>query len=277
MKMGGAFESLPPMPKPVLYLIMCVSGTGPLWFIQMLWAFSVLLVIFRKIDKDRLWSFCGRGEHGCACPVCVNYLGCGKHRKCSVHNSVPIRDLRHRIFYRIFCFVSRRSDETAEKFRMPLGAAAIILGTAFVIVYWGAPYAEHTVLDTPLCNFYAWLAVLAILAFMKRHGNIENAFTRFMNKMAWGLYLFHYVPLSVCAFYLYGVNIPPFFKYVLTAIAAFSGGILLYEISSRIPVLRRVVCGMILKNGRTTRGKYDLRGYAVVYKNQPIQKLCGIL
>ena len=143
--------------------------------------------------------------------------------------------------------------ERAEKFRLPLGAAAIILGTAFVIVYWGAPYAEHTVLDTPLCNFYAWFAVLGILAFMKRHGNIENAFTRFMNKKAWGLYLFHYMPLSVCAFYLYGVNIPPFFKYVLTAIAAFSGGILLYEIMSRIPVLRRVVCGIDTKKRADNR------------------------
>ena len=37
MLIGGAFEQMVNVPKPVLFLIMCVSGTGPLWYIQMLW------------------------------------------------------------------------------------------------------------------------------------------------------------------------------------------------------------------------------------------------
>lgn len=48
IKMSGAYESIASLPKPVPYLIMSVSGIGPLWFIQMLWLFSVLLIIFRK-------------------------------------------------------------------------------------------------------------------------------------------------------------------------------------------------------------------------------------
>lgn len=253
MKIGGAFESLPPMPKLILYLIMCVSGVGPLWFIQMLWAFSVLLVMIRKTDKDRLWNICGRVNT--AVPGLIALIIWGAANIGNVPYITVYRFGIYGIGYFIGYFVLSHGEvtERAEKFHLPLGAAAVVLGTAFVIAYWGTPYAEHTVLDTPLCSFYAWFAVLAILAFMKRYGNIENAFTRFMNKKAWGLYLFHYVPLSACAFYLYGVNIPPFFKYVSVATAAFAGGILLYEIMRRIPVLRQVVCGIECKKQANNR------------------------
>ena len=44
------------VPKPVLFLIMCVSGTGPLWYIQMLWLFSVILIWIRRIEKDRIYN-----------------------------------------------------------------------------------------------------------------------------------------------------------------------------------------------------------------------------
>ena len=35
--------------QPALYFLWVVSGTGPLWFIQDLWLFSLLLLLIRKI------------------------------------------------------------------------------------------------------------------------------------------------------------------------------------------------------------------------------------
>lgn len=58
MLIGGAFSHMGALPKPVLYLIMSVSGTGPLWFIQLLWFFSVMLIVIRKIEKNRLLCLC---------------------------------------------------------------------------------------------------------------------------------------------------------------------------------------------------------------------------
>ena len=57
MLIGGAFEQMSAVPKPVLYLIMSVSGTGVLWYLQLLWVFSILLVLIRKIEKDRLYKY----------------------------------------------------------------------------------------------------------------------------------------------------------------------------------------------------------------------------
>ena len=53
---GGGLEQMAAVPKPVLFIIMAVSGIGPLWYIQMLWIFSVLLIWVRRVEKDRLWK-----------------------------------------------------------------------------------------------------------------------------------------------------------------------------------------------------------------------------
>ena len=43
-KIAGGFESLMQAPVVIRYLIIVVSGTGVLWFIQVLWVYSLLLV-----------------------------------------------------------------------------------------------------------------------------------------------------------------------------------------------------------------------------------------
>ena len=48
IKLGGGLAYIP---AALVYPISVISGTGPLWFIQMLFLFSCLLVLLRKIDK----------------------------------------------------------------------------------------------------------------------------------------------------------------------------------------------------------------------------------
>ena len=51
--MGGAMDTIP---KPLLYPISVLSGIGPLWFVQLLFLFSAILVLIRRIDRnDRLF------------------------------------------------------------------------------------------------------------------------------------------------------------------------------------------------------------------------------
>ena len=53
---GGGWEAMPAdMPIIAKYLIAVISGTGPLWFIQDLYLFSLLLLVVRKVfDADRV-------------------------------------------------------------------------------------------------------------------------------------------------------------------------------------------------------------------------------
>jgi len=121
---------------------------------------------------------------------------------------------------------------------------AAVLGAANVWVYYGQNYAVEPVVNSPLSIAYAWFACLSILGLMKRYGNRTSAFAGWMNRKSWGLYIFHYLPLSACALALRNTGIPGVWIYILSGAAAFLGAWLLYEVISRIPVLRWCVLGI---------------------------------
>ena len=133
-----------------------------------------------------------------------------------------------------------------EKYWWLYSALAVISCILFVTVYWGKPYPEHEVLDTALCNAFAWFGTLGVLAFMKKWGGFENSFSKWMCKKSWGIYIFHYLPLAVCAWYLklYVPQMPALVVYLLVTIAGFGGAIILNEVISRIPVLRWCILGI---------------------------------
>ncbi len=57
MTISDAFSTLPDtVPAALLYLIMALSGTGVLWFIQLLWLFSMLLALVRKLERGKLYA-----------------------------------------------------------------------------------------------------------------------------------------------------------------------------------------------------------------------------
>ena len=57
---AGVFEGIPGVVK---YVIMAISGIGPLWFIQLLWLLCLVLLLVRKLDKnDTFWTWCGKAN-----------------------------------------------------------------------------------------------------------------------------------------------------------------------------------------------------------------------
>ena len=251
MRMGGALEQMTMVPKPVIYIIMCVSGTGVLWFIQLLWMFSLLLVVIRKIEKDRFYKLCKKSNVIVLLLLAIVIWGAAQ-----ILNTPMVVVYRFGIYgvsFLIGYFVLSHDSvmERLSKVWIPLVVAAVILMICFCICYWQKPYAEHVVMDTPLCNAYAWIATLAILAFMSKFGNFDNAFCRFMNRQSWGLYIFHYLPLAACAWYfhIYSPDMPAPIVYLITGAAAFVGAYILNAVISRVPVVRWCVLGIKKRRG----------------------------
>ena len=246
MLISGAFDSMGNVPKPVLFLIMAVSGSGPLWYIQMLWLFSILLIFIRRIEKDRFYNICSKTNVVIALIMTVLI-----YASAQILNTPIIVVYRFGIYgmgFFIGYFVMSHDEvmERLEKCWIGLVVLAVISCIAFVIIYWGESYADHVVLDTVLCNVYAWLGVLGILSFMKKWGGFKNRFTEWMCKKSWGLYVFHYLMIALSAYYLrkYCPFLAPVIVYLIVAIAGFFGAYLLNEIISRIPVLRWCVLGI---------------------------------
>lgn len=246
MLISGAFNDFGAVPKPILFIIMCLSGTGVLWFIQMLWLFSVILKLVRKIEKDKLYNLCKKTNVVILILFVVLVFGSAQ-----ILNTPVVTVYRFGIYglgFFIGYFVLSH-DEVMEK----LGKLwwlftllAVISCIAFTVLYWGKSYPDHEVVDTVLCNVYAWFGTLGVLAFMKKWGNFENSFSKWMIKKSWGLYIFHYLPIAVSAWYItqYVPQMPVALVYILVTISGFLGAFLLNELISRIPFLRWCVLGI---------------------------------
>lgn len=246
MLIGGAFEHMSAVPKPVLFLIMCVSGTGPLWYIQLLWVFSILLLVIRKIEKDRLWRLCKDAGIVIALLLTVVIYGAAQ-----ILNTPIIVVYRFGIYgagFLIGYFVFSHDEvmDRLEKNWSLLSVLAAASGALFVVVYWGQSYPDHVVLDTFVCNLFAWCGTLGVLAFMKKWGGFENHFTNWMKKQSFGLYVFHYLPIAVSAWYLkmYAPQLSPLIIYLLVGVSGFAGAFLLNSIISKIPIIRWCVLGV---------------------------------
>lgn len=246
MSISYAFETMPStMPKVILYFIMAMSGTGVLWYIQLLWIFCLVLALIRKLEKGKLFIKCERTT-----PIILVMLGILVWGSAQILNTPIIVVYRFGIYgccflLGYFIFAHDAVIERLSKYWHILTIIAIALGCGYVYCYFGENYAVEPVVNSPFSIAYGWLAVLAIFAVIKKWGNFANSFTKWMAKKSFGLYIFHYLPLSVVAYFLNRyTNVSALPSYLLAGVASFAGGYLLYEIISRVPLLRWCVLGI---------------------------------
>lgn len=252
---GGGFKDIALLPKPILWIILCVSGTGVLWYIQLLWLYCMILVLIRKIEKDRLYNIGGKVN----VPILLALTFV-------IYGAAQILNTPIVIVYRIGIYGAGffigyfilSHDEVMER----LGNCWILMSVlfvassvAFTVMFYGKlPYVEHVVLDTLMCNVYAWLGVLGVLSFMKKWGGFKNPFSEWMCRRSWGLYVFHYLFIAMTAWnlHIYAPTLDPVIVYLLTGIAGFAGAYLLNELISAIPVLRWCILGISKDKGHKT-------------------------
>lgn len=245
MLISDAFHTMPDtIPGFAMYFIMAVSGTGVLWFIQMLWIFSILLALIRKYEKGRLYALGGKANTFTMVLLVIPVYLSGL-----VLNTPVICVYRFGIygftfFLGYFVFAHEKVTDHISRYRIPLLAGTVFLGGVYLFTHYGDNYAVMPAVNCIPAVVYGWSACLTIIGCMKKWGNTMPAFTSFLSKRSFGLYVFHYLPLSATAYALRNfTSISPLFIYLLTGLAAFAGSLLLYEIISRIPVLRWCILG----------------------------------
>lgn len=245
MSMGDGIEMTQTLPAPIAFLIMCLSGIGVLWYIQVLWILSMLLLLVRKIEKDRLWKLGGKTNI-----IVILFMAIPVWAAGLILNTPIIVVYRFGLygllfFLGYFVFSHEEVIERLKKYFVLFLVPAITLGILFCIFNFGKVYAEAPINRSPLFTTYAWFACMAILGGMAKYGDFENAFTRFMSKKSFGLYVFHYLGISMVAILLVKPGyITPVWAYLLSTVAAFALAFALYEIISRIPVYRWMVLGI---------------------------------
>ena len=251
MSFGNAFEELSKagVPGPVIFMIMVASGSGVLWFCHLLWIYSLILVLIRKIEKGRLLKL------GAKTPLWMVLLFFFPAWGASQILNTPIVPVYRIAYYFVFFMLGYyvfSNDEVIEKlkkFAVPFIVAGSALCIAFAIIYFwmqnGANYAEKPVNVGPLYVACSYFGSLAMIAGFARFGDIRNRFTEWMSKRSFGLYVFHYLGISSMALiFAKSGLLPAPLCYIISLIAGFAFGYGLYEIISRIPFYRWAVLGI---------------------------------
>lgn len=126
-----------------------------------------------------------------------------------------------------------------------LCAAAAALGPVYLWHSWGKNYAVAPNVNSPLAIAYGWAACLAVFGGMKRWGDRTGPVAAFLARHSFGLYVCHYLALSaaayglVCCLHWRGAVV-----YLLSAVAAYGGGLALYAVLRHVPVVRYCVFGI---------------------------------
>lgn len=248
--MGADPGVLDAVPVVIRYLIYVLSGTGPLWFIQMLFVFSLLLVGIRALDKnDKLWTLGGRA--GIPVLVLLVVIVWGGAQILNMPVLTTYRFGIYGVCYLLgyFVFSHEEVEERVERMRIPALLVTAVLGVCYVISYYGESYVTPECLKSPLVNAYLWAAILAILGCGRAWCNRRNRFTDNMTRTSFGLYIVHYpIVLAVCIVLYRYTNLPHLLNYFLAWLVELPLSFLVYEVLRRIPVIRFLVLGVKKEN-----------------------------
>ena len=246
----GSFAGMPGVAK---YFMYAISGTGPLWFIQDLWLFSLLLLLIRKLDpKNRFHQWCGKLNI-----VWIILLGIlfWAGEQLIIQNPRPesadgLYNLYKPLFYLVpflmgyFVFSHEDVQEKVGNAWIPLLACAVVAGGVLIGTTFGQDNTTPQYLGSPLNCLYGWLMCLGMLGWFKARFNRTSAFATYMTKCSFGLYILHYTVIASLGYMLkVYTQLPPWAMYVILTVAVFTITPLLYEIIRRIPFIRWCVLG----------------------------------
>ena len=226
------------------FLIMCLCGTGVLWFNQVLWINSLILKLILKFEKNKLLNYFSNINF-----IKLLSLGFGLWLSAQILYT-PIVVYRFGIYgyaYLLgyFVFSHQENIQYLESNYIFLSFISIILGISYIYKYYGQNYALPEIFGSVLSVSYSWFMCLTILGIGKKFYDKEYSFTKFMRKYSYGIYIFHYLFLSSTAYYLHKyTKLYPLIQYVVVTISSFIGSILLYSIMSKIPFIRWCVLGI---------------------------------
>ena len=244
MQLSGAFNKIE-VPRLMLYPIMAISGTGVLWFVQTLWLFSMALALIRHFEKGKFYSLCGKVNLIIAIALVIPV-----YASSFVLNTPIIVAYRFGIYAMTFLlgyFVFAHDEviERISKWNIPLMIVTAFLGGVYLYMHFGDNYAENPTFNSVPAIAYAWSACLTVLGSAYRWYNRQTKISSFMTKRSYGLYIFHYLPLSASAYLLTKyTELSSLPVYIIVFVCGFAGGLFLNEIMSKIPFIRWAVIGI---------------------------------
>ena len=242
------------LPLVVKYLVMSISGIGPLWFIQLLWLLCIVLLLIRLLDtKDKLWEWCGKANSLAIIVIGALLFWAGEQTM--IQEPRPesldgLLNLYKPLFYLVpflmgyFVFSHDKVQAQMAKIWKLLMACAVISGVVLIVTTFGENNTSPQYLGSPLNCLYGWLMCLAMMGWFKACFDGTDAFATYMTRSSFGIYVVHYLVIAGLGYTMkVYTQLPPWAMYMILTLAVFALSPLIYEIIHRIPVIRWCVLG----------------------------------
>lgn len=258
---GDIPETVPDGIQNVIkYFAYSLSGIGPLWFVQDLWLFSLLLVLIRVIEKDKFYNKVGAFFKVTSwweyLFIVKGFLLIFLGAQCSISHPRPetadglwnlYRPLAYLVPFLLgyFVFSHETVQECVKKIRIPMLFLALASGIAFTVMMYGKNDTDPVVLKSWSCNLFAWFAILAMLGCFKAWFDKTNRFATYMTKSSYGIYVLHYLIIASFGYMMKAhTSLAPWMMYVILFVAVMTIPVVLNEIIKRIPFIRWCVLGI---------------------------------
>ena len=251
----------------VMYIMWAVCGGGGLWFIQLLWLFSLIIIPIHRIGS-RLKRASNRTLPQWFILVLMLLFGAllylSDQTVMDGDNSMQDPAMLYNVYrplyyltaylFGYFFFVREEVQGLLVRLRWMIIPAAIACGIWLTITTFGQDAYSSAYIRSVGNNLYAWLAILAMFAAFRTWFNHDVSqlskpsiakICTFFRDASYGLYILQFFVYMSIGYLLRAYTaLPPWAMYVLLFLAMFGLTPALYLLISRIPVLRYCVLGM---------------------------------
>lgn len=233
------------LPGIVNYLIWCLSGIGPLWFAQELFAGCLVLLLLRAIDRnDRLWQL--GGKVGLGTLIVLGFAVWGS----SYLLITPMVEVyRNGIYWFMFLmgyyiFSHEEIIDRLAKVHVPLLIAGCLLGVTYTVYYFGQNYTTRTCLQSAFTNGYAWVMILALLGTFKARWTRTSPLSDYLTRNNFAIFALHNPLLVLIAYFVTAyLAVPVWADYLLTFLGTAVLLLPFCELVHRIPIIRTLLLG----------------------------------
>ncbi|MBO5693671.1 MAG: acyltransferase [Tidjanibacter sp.] len=249
------------VPLLVKWLIAAVSGTGPMWFLQDLFGFSLLLLLVRKMaDVEKVEGWLQRLPKWGLGVLMMGFLGvlwmASQSQIDNPSAAQGLLNLYRPAFYFVaflagyYIFSSERVHDYLAERAGVLIVAALVCGVGFCSEFYGKDYTSPEVVQGLWCNLFCWSGVLAMLGAFRRWANGTSPLAVYMTRSSFGVYVVHMAVCTGSCLLLRTSGLPVWAIYLLALAMTYAGSFALWEILRRVPVLNYCIFGIKSKRGQ---------------------------
>ena len=263
----------------VMYIMWAVCGGGGLWFIQLLWFFSLITIVDPLLlHTSQAPSLCREGRGGSHRSWMAAFglllfgalLYLSNQTVMDGENSMQDPAMLYNVYrplyyltaylFGYFFFVREEVQGLLVRLRWMIIPAALACGIWLTITTFGQDAYSPAYIRSVGNNLYAWLAILAMFAAFCTWFNRDVSrlskpsiakICTFVRDASYGLYILQFFVYMSIGYLLRAYTaLPPWAMYVLLFLAMFGLTPALYLLISRIPILRYYVLG--IKGSKTS-------------------------